>query len=383
MAHKLWVAKYEEQKSLTDLREIKQRIIYNKLSDSLISVQIPLPKALETTTTIDKNIQQRILDRHVKLIQQKKLDLLAIHIAKLETKFNQCEKKYTMEYNGMIENHRNLVKNKGMPITIKYLIDQRLRNIINRWKSIYRYKLNYYILNPYGDLEEMTKIQPNKLSPSMILNTTHTFNDEQLRLLDRGPSYVPPCQIHILTAKYPSLDDVIRKQYASLQHQLNNLFTRQEIDLNLSMNIENDIRQEFKQRFSSELPIKIQERALTEMKLVRTIRSRLKQNNLILRRTADNQNTFYLENIQGFEQKIEQYMAKVDIYEIVLNDEQQSIENDLKENIESINSKLETMNKKKEITGDLLKKLLIDPSKVELPYVYFLPDVSNVRHFFL
>ena len=42
--------------------------------------------------------------------------------------------------------------------------------------------------------------------PHMFIDaTTHLFNREQLKLLDRGPTYVPPCQMRMSS---PSIDNM-------------------------------------------------------------------------------------------------------------------------------------------------------------------------------
>ncbi|CAF4631296.1 unnamed protein product, partial [Rotaria socialis] len=62
-------------------------------------------------------------------------------------------------------------------------------------------------------------------SSSLIIDTSHQLIPEQLKLLSRGPTYVPPCQLSISSLNQ-STDDIIKKQYASLKHQLNNVFSK-------------------------------------------------------------------------------------------------------------------------------------------------------------
>jgi hypothetical protein len=90
--------------------------------------------ATTTTTTIhDNNRQQQLLQ---KLIQRKKLDLMNGQIVKIETKLYQCQTKFDDELSTMWQNHRNLVRDKGMPTTLSNLIEQRFINITNRWEDI-------------------------------------------------------------------------------------------------------------------------------------------------------------------------------------------------------------------------------------------------------
>ncbi|CAF4709716.1 unnamed protein product, partial [Rotaria socialis] len=58
------------------------------------------------------------------------------------------------------------------------------------------------------------------------------------------------------------------------------------------------------------------------------------------------------------------------------NDGQQW-ETELKQMVESLNLLLESLKNHKAVSIDLYNRLLVDASKVKLPYLYFLPDVSK------
>ena len=354
---------------------------------SFISVQIPVPTAIKSTT--DENNRRRIMDKYKKLIQQKKTDLIAIHLAKFEKRYYQNRNRFDEQWSKMLQNHRDLVKDKGMPTTLRNLIDKRLKNITDKLRERYNYKMNYYVHSPYGYLEAMKngKEKNSKrigFAPSMIITTTHSLTDQRIQLLNRGPTYVPPCEMYISSSRFQSTRDIVKKQYAPLKHQVNNVLTNNKVDLNLIMTIESDMKNEFSNRFSLPLPTTVRERALHEMKLVQSIRTSLKNNNLILRRTADNQNTFYLEDKNDFEAKMDDFMEKTGIFKVLLTmdeeNNEQYLHNELYEMYESMNFILETMHKKNAIDGDLFERLRVNASKVNLPYLYFLPDVSKVRN---
>ncbi|CAF4975871.1 unnamed protein product, partial [Rotaria sp. Silwood1] len=95
----------------------------------------------------------------------------------------------------------------------------------------------------------------NLQSPSsnMIITTNqHGLNDKQLQLLNRGPTYIPLCQIKALRTE-----------------------------------IQTKIEDQFRYLFSNSTPSDLQQqRALYEKNLIQTIRSSLKKNNLILRRLS-------------------------------------------------------------------------------------------------
>ena len=117
---------------------------------------------------------------------------------------------------------------------------------------------------------------------SIIISTKHSFNNQQLQLLCRGPSYVSPCQMYI-SSSYALINDVIKRQYAPLRHQLANLFSKYKINIALSMEVQKKVYDEFKHLFSMSIPSNLRERALYEKELIQSILSSLQKNNLLLR----------------------------------------------------------------------------------------------------
>ncbi|CAF4567441.1 unnamed protein product [Rotaria sp. Silwood2] len=286
----------------------------------------------------------------------------------------------------MWQNHRNLVKNQGMATSLIKLIEQRLNNITNRWRDVFNYRIDYFLRNSYGELRHVDtneKEQTMKIvgfSGSLIIDTAYRFTNEQLQLLSRGPTYVPPCQMCILSSN-ESIDGIVKKQYAPLKHQLMSLFSKYKINLPLKIEIEEKTYNKFKDLFLKPIPLNLYQRALYEKKLIQSVRYSLNKNNLILRRTADNMNTFYVGNIQDFEAKADKYLTRSDEYKVLINMDEESNEQPLhtalKNMIESMNSLLEQSKTHKAIKEDLYNRLVVDPTKVKLPNLYFLPNVSK------
>ena len=78
------------------------------------------------------------------------------------------------------------------------------------------------------------------------------------------------------------------------------------------MNFEKEIQQFFHEFFVQVIPAVIEERAIYEKKLAQSIRYQLKKNRFMLRRTADdNNNAYYLGQIDEFEQKQNSYMLNL------------------------------------------------------------------------
>ncbi|CAM2711106.1 unnamed protein product [Rotaria socialis] len=372
--------KRELEKSKRELLELKYRVFYNRPHSSL--------DAIETTMPIlnDDDRKLKLLNKHEKLIQRKKLDFVAIKIIAAEMKFYQCLREFDHELAAIWKTHRELVKNKGMSTTLTNLIEKRLTGITDRWRDVYNYRLNFYFRNFHGDFERTNtnadgdKMKRIGFSLSLMIDAIHRFSDKELQLLNRGPTYVPTGQISI-SSSGQSNDDIIKKKYAPLKHQLSYLFSKYHINIALSMEIQLKISDQFTELFSVPIPSNLQQRALYEKHLLQSIRYSLNENNLILRRTADNMNTFYLGNLHEFETKAYDYLSKSDAYKVLLNKDTdnggQQWQIELKQMVESMNLLLESLKNHKAVNIDLFNRLLVDASKVKLPYLYFLPDVSK------
>jgi hypothetical protein len=219
-------------------------------------------------------------------------------------------------------------------------------------------------------------------SPTMIIDTPfHQLTVEQLKLLNRGPTYVPPCQMHLEVSSSLSINDIIKERYAILRHSLNIVLTKNNINTTQKMFIDKEIKDIFINIFSVPLPLAIQQRALYEKRLVQSIRQHLKVNNLILRRTADQKNVFYLGDKNDFEEKANEYMMTTDAFEvseIIDETNRQNIDVYFKKLATSMNCEIERIFENHKDRKAFLQQLFINVAKVEVPYLYFLPDVSNV-----
>ena len=347
---------------------------------------------MDTSST--NQTRHQILNRNELLSSQQRLDLMAVYIQEAERMYYQKQSIFDGDLSQMWKNHRQLVRNQGMTTTLINLMQQRLNNITNRWRDLYHYRVDYYLRNAYDDTMTATNTndhpQHSKKTDGFLFNiiirTKHSFNNQPLQLLCRGPSYVLPCQMYI-SSSYASINDVIKRQYAPLRHRLTNLFSRYKINIALSMEIQKKVYDEFKHLFSISIPSNLRERALYEKKLIQSIRSSLQKNNLLLRRTADNRNMFYIGDRHEFQMKGEHYLDRSFVYKILIakndqlthEEQQQERKSQMKEMIESMNLLLEELRKHKSLDNKTINQLRLDASQVQLPYAYFLPDISQVR----
>ncbi|CAF2151217.1 unnamed protein product [Rotaria magnacalcarata] len=381
IAQHLYEKRAEAEKAKRTLKELKYRIFYNRPLLSLDSIENSKTTANNTSTTTttinsETSQQQSWLNTYEKQIERKKMNLMAMYIAKAESQFYQCQKIFDDELSRMWQNHRNLVKNQGMTTTLIHLIERRLALITEKFRQIYNYRFDYYLQN-----DQQQQQQRIGFSTSLIIDTTHhTLTKKEIQLLNRGPSYVPPYQLSI-SSSMTTNDEIIKRKYAPLKHQLATLFSKYHINIAVSMDIEQKINEQFKNLFSSSLPSTLRQRAQYEKHLVQSIHRSLLKNNLILRRTADNMNSFYLGNLQNFQTKAKQYLSNSDSFQLIMTlnetNQQESLHDKFHGMIESINFALKILKHRKAIDPHTITRLLLDPTKIQLSDMDFLCDISH------
>ena len=204
---------------------------------------------------------------------------------------------------------------------------------------------------------------------------------EQVLFLSRGPTYVPVGQMHVL----PSLpsDQICSKQMSLLREQLVNFSATYSTSINRRTHFQNEFKQYFQDAFSVPLPTSIQQRAEYERQLIRSIRRQLRKDHLILRRIANHGNLFYLGHAPDFEAKSNHYLKNTTTYELIdALDAHQPLTVQLEKMIESIDSILSEMRQNGRLNEQQLKKLQLKTTNIELPHLYFLPQLQQVTLIF-
>lgn len=262
------------------------------------------------------------------------------------------------------------------------LVQRRLQLIDQQLQSKYTFQVNYFVRSDGGYLEQTTDRSPIHYSPTLIMEdrSNHPWTDEQLKLLNRGPTYVSPCQLY-LTFNASSMTEMLEKQYGLLQHHLSILYAKLHVNPAQALFINKEMKEAFMTLFSISLSPSLRQRALYEQQLTQSIRQHLKAKHLILRRTANQRNIFYLGHRKSFQEKANAYMLKTDVFEVteILEPNQpHRIQDYLTKVIQSLNAEFETIFNNKKVHGEYLKKLHLHMSTIQLPYLYFLPDVSTI-----
>ena len=319
-----------------------------------------------------KSVETTSYNRHKQSIRQKMTDYMAVRITSAEQTYNQCQKQLNQNIELVWKNHLDSNASQLMPTNLTNLIEKRFTTITDQWRIIYNCRM-----------QRQLHTSPILISfgPCMSVHTTHSFTRKQLELLNRGPTYVIPCQL-FSSSSPSSMDETTKELYGPLKLQLTRLFAKHQVNIALSMNIHTKLLDQFNDAFSKPIPVDLSQRASDEKKVIQSIRQSLQQRqpHLILRRTANDMNTFYLGDRKEFEEKANIFVTKTNIFEfqLLINEKRYGTEwqMDVYKMIESMNYILRRIHEKKGIDDQLLQRLTIEPSTIKLPYLYFLPMIT-------
>lgn len=128
--------------------------------------------------------------------------------------------------------------------------------------------------------------------------------------------------------------------------------------------------EQLNQAYFNPIPFRDQAKAYHEADIVRSIRQKLKQYQLVLR-VVDKGGTFYIGDSKKFEEKAQNYFTKTNAF-VKLD------ENPLRDMMTRIDERLKNLASKKRILQWQLKQMSIDQKQVRLSHLYFNPKVHKV-----
>ncbi|CAF1508582.1 unnamed protein product, partial [Rotaria magnacalcarata] len=232
--------KRETEQAKLDVAILKQRIAFKHLPKSFDSLRIPTP--IDLNTIHDVNLRQRLNEQCQKILQRTTSDMMLIYIAIAETKYNEWQTKFDKAMNDM---KKNLARD---------FIPENLTQSISDGHEL--------DLVPRRSISQNKSILFNNCSPTLIQDTYNYLSSKQIEFLNRGPTYVSPCQLHIQSESSSlSIDEILTKQLAPLRRQLTRVFTNYPVNLSRRMNFEQQIQQLFKESFHQPpIPLSIKQR---------------------------------------------------------------------------------------------------------------------------
>ena len=125
---------------------LKQRLAYNYLPDTLNSLEISLPPSLDTIQ--NETIRQCLRDRHEKIVQRTKSDMLMNYISTTEAQLNECQTKFDTKIAQLKENHRSHSPDKKLTETMLTIMYRCTKNTNERLKCLYNLKVHFFVKAP-------------------------------------------------------------------------------------------------------------------------------------------------------------------------------------------------------------------------------------------
>ncbi|CAF4675521.1 unnamed protein product, partial [Rotaria socialis] len=357
---------YEYQTAKKELIELKHRIQCNYPTQQSVTQALSMLSRTIPTTVVNPNFYHQEIDQDEKKLQEYLNNFMMKSIKEAEKKISQCEL--------LFQQQQKLSQSILTSSSLIDILDRRYELCKRKLDCTERFRLNYYLRYHFGQQSDEFNLAKISFSPTIIIHASmHVFNKEHLRLLSRGPSYVLSYQM----TKKQNLE----KNYKQLQHDLNLLFVRSNVNMVQSMFLQKKIKDLYMEMFSTIIPSKsMYERAHYEQQLIATIRKDLKRFDLILRRTHDQRNVFYLGDRKSFEIVSKQFMLETDLFEIDMTIDKENLQATriyLTNKIKLMNCEFENIFVNTTKYKDELKKINVIIDKVELPYLYFLPDLSE------
>lgn len=184
---------------------------------------------------------------------------------------------------------------------------------------------------------------------------------------------MPPAQMHVS----PSLkfNDIAPAQMKTLLQYYNIFVSHYPSSINRKASFVTELKRLFNYHFTVQLSNAVEQRALAERLLVLTIRPRLKQDQLVLRRTADQLNLFYLGDARRFEAQAQDDLNHNSSYERIVNIADPTV---LKAQLDEIGKSIDTALLRLRAQGRIpehhLATMAVKRANIAFPCLYYLPE---------
>ncbi|CAM4819703.1 unnamed protein product [Rotaria magnacalcarata] len=325
---------------------------------------------------IKDNIAVEFKQKHYKIIQEAKRTWLNMYVNAYESKIQDYKGQYEVELHKFeLKNSSDSSTDDRTTTTTTVLFNSFINYINHRTnrmqEEIFYDKIPNYrrqLLRFHRRLKSPKKMVT--VCPNVIVDLIyHPFTATQLNYLSRGPTYIRPNP----SVFYPSecQEKRIEKEHDNMMKKLkycmSNLTDLPKIPQRspLYTFYSDRLRSYLTTSYMTPLPLKDQIRALQELKLVKSIRRKLKKYKLILRET-DKSGVLHIGRIIDYERKAAEYRQKTGAYEELTSNPF----NDIICNVTHLLNQLKMM---KKISEWQRSKLIPIREKTELAYKYFLP----------
>lgn len=178
------------------------------------------------------------------------------------------------------------------------------------------------------------------------------------------------------------MNELMKKQLQPLRQDLTRLFSKYPVNLSRRMNFEQQLTDLFHQSFNQPIPSSLHDRFIHEKHILQSIYNQIKTNQLLLRRTANDQNTYYIGQLNEFEEKSKDFLKQSSCYMFVGQiNETMTEQNHIKDIVLFIDNQLKLAFEQKLISKDHLTQLCTSKrTNLKLPHLYFLPETNDDIH---
>ncbi|CAF1504616.1 unnamed protein product [Rotaria sp. Silwood1] len=214
------------------------------------------------------------------------------------------------------------------------------------------------------------------VKPTVIVDLFyHPFTAAQLAYLSRGPSYIRPNPSVFFPEKTfkKRIDRELKDTMKKLKQCMSNDHDRPKIPLTspLYKSYADQLQSCLNQAYMTPTPLIDQIRALRELKMVQSIRTKLKKFKLILRET-DKSGVLHIGSAADYERKAIEYRRTTGAYELLTS-------NPFNDIICTVTHLLNRLQSLKRILERHRVKMMPNRKKTELAYMYFIPKPHKKR----
>ncbi|CAF2819348.1 unnamed protein product [Rotaria sp. Silwood2] len=214
------------------------------------------------------------------------------------------------------------------------------------------------------------------VKPTVIVDLLcHPFTTSQLAYLSRGPSYIRPNPSVFFPEKTSKkrIDRELKDTMKKLKQCMSDDHDRSKIPLNspLYKSYTDQLQACLNQAYMTPIPLIDQIRSLRELKMVQSIRKKLKKFKLILRET-DKSGVLHIGSAADYERKALEYRRTTGAYQLLTS-------NPFNDIICTVTRLLNRLQSSKRILERHRVKMMPNRKKTELAYMYFIPKPHKKR----
>ncbi|CAF4171520.1 unnamed protein product, partial [Rotaria sordida] len=324
---------------------------------------------------IKDNIALEFKQNSYKIIQEAKRTWLNTYGNVYENQIEKFQHQYEVVLHQFeIANSSHACINNGTTTTTT--LYQSFLNYINRRTNRLKEEIAYEKISLYR--KQLLRVQRHLKSskkmvtvkPTVIVDLLyHPFTAAQLDYLSRGPTYIRPNPSIFFPEK--TLQKRIEREHndtmKKLKKYMSNVTDLPKIPLNspLYKSYSNQLRSYLSQSYMTLIPLIDQIRALRELKMIQSIRKKLKKYKLILRET-DKSGVLHIGSAIDYERKAAEYRQTTGAYEELTSNPY----NDIICQVTRLLNQLKSLNRIRE--WQRIKMMPIR-EKTELAYMYFIP----------